>query len=194
MWANSAATELMRITTTNNLLIGTTSAINSYGRLGISGASAAGAGIMDFVNTGASTKKWQIGPDSNGNFVVFNDASAGAYIAYGGTTWTPNVSDERLKNKVSDIVNGLDAITKLQPLTFYYKNQDQTGVPNYGFFAQNVGQAIPAAQLISPTVDEKLGEVYTYDPSIINVYMVKALQELNAKFEALTARLTAAGL
>ena len=187
MWANSAGTELMRISPTNNLLIGTTTAINSYGRLGISGASAAGAGIMDFVNTGASTKKWQLGPDSNGNFVAFNDATVGAYIAYGGTTWTPNVSDERLKNKVSDINNGLDAINKLQPLTFYYKNQEQTGIPSYGFFAQNVGYAIPDAQLISPKVDEVLGEIYTYDPSIINVYLVKAIQELSTKFDAYVA-------
>jgi len=177
-----------------NVMFGTTTAIIANAKVHLYAGNGVGTGSLAFVNSGASTKKWQIGPDGNGNFVVFNDASAGAYIAYGGTTWTPNVSDERLKNKVSDIVNGLDAITKLQPLAFYYKNQAQTGIPNYGFFAQNVGQAIPDAQLISPTIDEKLGEVYTYDPSIINVYMVKALQELNAKFEALTARLTAAGL
>lgn len=177
-----------------NVMFGTSTPIMANAKVHLYAGNGVGTGSLAFVNSGALTKKWQIGPDANGNFVAFNDASTGAYIAYGGTSWIPNVSDERLKNKVSDIVNGLDAITKLQPLTFYYKNQQQTGVPNYGFFAQNVGQAIPDAQLISSTVDEKLGEVYTYDPLIINVYMVKALQELNAKFEALTARLTAAGL
>jgi hypothetical protein len=173
---------------TNNFLgLGTTSAIISGARLNISAANGVGTGSLAFVNTGATTKKWQIGPDANGNFVVFNDANTGAYLTYGGTTWTPNVSDARLKNKVSNISNALTAINQLEPLTFYYKNQKQTGTPKYGFFAQNVGNAIPDAQIISPVINSDLEQVYTYDPSIINVYLVAAIKELSEKFYAYVA-------
>ena len=119
-----------------------------------------------------------------------NQTTNGVYLPNGSSTaWLPVTSDERLKNKVSDIFNGLDAINKLKPLTYYYKNQPQIGIPNYGFFAQNVGDAIPDAKLVTPKKDEELGDVYTYDPSIINVYLVKAIQELSAKVTALEAQL-----
>ena len=111
------------------------------------------------------------------------------YLASGGTSWTANTSDERLKNKVADLGSCLQAVNKLKPLTFYFKNEPNEGVPRYGFFAQNVGEAIPDAMLISPQKDSELGEVYTYDPAIINVYLVKAIQELSAKNDALEAQI-----
>jgi len=122
-----------------------------------------------------------------GFYRVYNASAVGVYLTSGGTTWVPNISDERLKNKVNDITDGLDAINKLEPLTFYYKNEKQIGTPRYGFFAQNVGTAIPDAMIVSPETDDTLGQIYTYDTSIINVYLVKALQELSNKFDAYVA-------
>ena len=167
---------------------GLTSAVISGAGLNVYGpSSSGGVGPIAMVNGFATTKKWTMGPNSGGTFLVYNDAGVGAYLTYGGTTWTPNVSDSRLKNKISDIYNALDAINLLNPLTFYYKNESQDGTPRYGHFAQDVGNAIPDAKIISPQKDDILGDIYTYDPNIINVYLVKALQELSAKFDAYVA-------
>ena len=78
-------------------------------------------------------------------------------------------------------------LSALVGLSFYYKNQAQTGTPQYGYFAQDVGAAISDAMVLSPNPDPVLGATYTYDPSIINVYLVAALQELSNKFDAYVA-------
>ena len=158
----------------NNLLVGTTT------------SPASGNGY--FAVKGAGTY-FSFGSQQNGgsSFVVFNSSSVGVYLPSGNTAWLPATSDQRLKNKISDIDNALDAINKLKPLSFYYKNQAQTGTPQYGYFAQDVGAAIPDAMVISPNPDPVLGTTYTYDPSIINVYLVAALQELSNKFDAYVA-------
>jgi len=181
--------ERMRIDSSGNVLVGTTSAVAStrfaVERIGGSGNEA----NIGFTSSG--TAKWKIGNVATDAFVIYTPSNVGQYMNSGGTTWIAATSDERLKNKVSDIAGALDAVSKLNPLTYYFKNEEQTGVPRYGFFAQNVGQAIPDAMLVSPTVDEELGEIYTYDSSIINVYLVKAIQEQQALITSLTARITA---
>jgi len=173
----------------NNTNIGTSSQILTGSKVSISGSGSAGQGPISLVNTSSSTKKWYCGPDSGGAFCVFNDALTGAYLAYGGTTWLANVSDSRLKNKIDDIKDAVSAISKLNPLTFYLKNEPNEGTPRYGFFAQNVGEAIPDAMIVSSIQDENIGELYTYDPSIINVYLVKAIQEIVARLEVLESNI-----
>ena len=186
---NGAAVERMRIDSSGNLLVGTTSAVANtrfaVERIGGAGNEAS----IGFTSSG--TAKWKIGNVATDAFVIYTPSNVGQYMSSGGTTWLAATSDERLKNKVSDITDALDAVSKLNPLTYYFKNEEQTGVPRYGFFAQNVGQAIPDAMLVSPTVDEELGEIYTYDSSIINVYLVKAIQEQQAFITTLTARIEA---
>ena len=166
--------ERMRIDSSGNVLVGTTT------------SPASGNGYFAVKGSGAY---FSFGSQQNGgtSFVVFNSSSVGVYLPSGSTAWLPATSDQRLKNKISDIDNALDAINKLKPLSFYYKNQAQTGTPQYGYFAQDVGAAIPNAMVISPNPDPVLGATYTYDPSIINVYLVAALQELSNKFDAYVA-------
>ena len=157
-----------------NFLVGTTTSPTSgYGYFAVKGAGS----------------YFSFGSQQNGgsSFVVFNSSGVGVYLPSGNTAWLPATSDKRLKNKVSDISNALNAINKLNPLSFYYKNQAQNGLPQYGYFAQDVGAAIPDAMVISPNPDPVLGTTYTYDPSIINVYLVAALQELSNKFDAYVA-------
>jgi hypothetical protein len=176
----------------NNLgLFGTTSQVAAIGNSGQTKLNAYGNGLA--VNNGTSSAVFG-GPNGNegiwftgGAFRVFNASVVGVYLLNGGTAWVPASSDERLKNKVSSITNALDAINKLDPLSYYYKNEAQTGKPRYGHFAQDIGAAIPDAMLISMQPDPTLGETYTYDPDVVNVYLVAALKELSAKFDAYVA-------
>jgi hypothetical protein len=139
-------------------------------------------------NTSAG-RYWDLVAESGGNFHIYDQGTGGMYLANGGTSWVARTSDERLKNKIEDISNGLEAISKLNPLTFKYKSEEQSGTPRYGFFAQNVGEAIPDAQLAISDIDPDLGNIYTYDMSIINVYAVQAIKELLEKVNSLEARI-----
>lgn len=172
-----------------NLLVGTATAVTSVGSA--TGKATFNSGLSTTNGTNSTCYTNASGFEglwfNAGFYRVYNASAVGVYLTSGGTTWVPNVSDERLKNKVNNITNGLDAINKLEPLTFYYKKEKQTGVPRYGFFAQNVGKAIPDAMIVSPEIDAVLGQTYTYDTAIINVYLVKALQELSNKFDAYVA-------
>lgn len=153
------------------------------------GASASGGQLAVRNSSSTAGQYFVIGatPDATPYFIIQNQGGVGVYLAPGGTAWVPATSDARLKNKVSDITGALDAINKLNPVTFYYKNQPQSGAPSYGHFAQDVGDAIPDAMVKSPQIDPVLGDIYSYDPNVINVYLVAALKELNAKFDAYVA-------
>ena len=172
-----------------NLFVGTTAALGSSVCTFMNNSQYAGPQIVVRNNYNTAGKYWKIGQENNNSlaFYIYNASGVGQYMTDGGTSWLPNVSDERLKNKISDISNALEAVNKLKPLSFYYQNQEQSGIPNYGHFAQDVGNAIPDAMLVSPQKDDALGDIYTYDPNIINIYLVKAVQELSAKFDAYVA-------
>lgn len=185
-WATGGS-ERARITSTGLMLVNTTSALNNHTFY----ASNSG-GVLSCRNTGAAAgKSHNFGSDENANFRVFNQGLVGAYLSDGGTSWTAFSSDARLKNKIGDVDGAMTALSKLEPLKYYFKNEPQEGTPRYGFFAQNVGEAIPDALMVAPVKNEEFGDVYTYNSEIINVYLVKAIQELSAKLDAAEARIAA---
>jgi hypothetical protein len=171
-----------------NLLLNTNAVLQSNMHSFV-GASATGGQLAVRNSSSTAGKYFVIGatPDATPFFIIQNEGGVGVYLAPGGSTWVPATSDKRLKNKVADVTSALDAINKLNPVSFYYKNQPQTGAPQYGHFAQDVGAAIPDAMVVSPQVDPTLGEVYSYDPNVINVYLIAAVKELSAKFDAYVA-------
>lgn len=167
-----------------NLLVGTTSLPITGTKVGISGASAAGLGLLSYVNTGSATRKWSQGPDSNGNFVIFNDASAGAYIAYGGTSWTAN-SDERVKTDLMPIENGLEKVNSLRSVTGRYKT-DEEGVSRSFLIAQDVQAVLPEAVSVQDDEIGTLGVAYT---EVIPL-LVASIKELKAIIDIQNARIT----
>jgi len=175
-------TERMRINTSGNVLVNTTTAILSGTTMSVSGNTGAGLGLISYVNTNSSTKKWSTGPDTNGNFVVFNDASAGMYMGYGATSWTAN-SDERLKTDLKPIENAVDKVNQLRSVTGRFKTDDES-VSRSFLIAQDVQKVLPEAV---SEFDGNLGVQYT---EVIPL-LVASIKELNAKVEALEAQLGA---
>jgi hypothetical protein len=170
----STTNEAMRIDSSGNLLVGTTSLPIASTKVGISGASAVGLGLLSYVNTGSATRKWSEGPDSNGNFVVFNDASAGAYIGYGGTSWTSS-SDERLKTDLIPIENGLDKVNSLRSVTGRFKT-DEVGISRSFLIAQDVQAVLPEAVSVQ---DDELGTLGVAYTEVIPL-LVASIKELKA--------------
>ena len=104
-----------------------------------------------------------------------------------------NASDERLKENMVELTNGLDKIKKLKPISFNWKDgwdECMSGKKEYGFGAQT-----------TEAVDEMLVEPFSLDDAELNgeiiekplrvnekyiiPLLVKAIQELSAKVAAL---------
>lgn len=103
-----------------------------------------------------------------------------------GTVIGTQTSDERLKNVAGSVSYGLDAVAALEPVAFTMK--DDPATPKIGFLAQQVQPIVPEA--VYDTRELIAGE----DPSLTKLAMdysalipvlVKALQELKARVEAL---------
>lgn len=177
---NVSFSEAMRTDSSGNQLVGTTSLPIATSRVGISGASGVGVGVVSFVNTSASTKKWSSGPDANGNYVVINDAAAGVYLGYSATSWTAT-SDERLKTDLVPIENAASKVSTLRAVTGRFKT-DEVGKSRSFLIAQDVQAVLPEA--VDASDPDKLGVQYT---DVIPL-LVAAIKELSAKVTALESR------
>jgi len=182
--ASGTGTERARIDASGNLLVGTTSSSfgvavglrtgDSAGRLELGSANSANANIgFDMYSTGAAAYRF--------------------YVGWGGTVFATNttisaISDARFKENVQDIDVGLGAILALKPRKFDWKagkGKDIKG--DRGFIAQEFEQVFP--NLIDEWKDAAPeGEVpYKSVRQDLIPVLVKAIQELTARVEALEA-------
>jgi hypothetical protein len=167
------ANERMRIDSSGNLLVGTTSALNA-----ISTIQNAGGGQLTLRNsTTASGRYWSIGSDSSSSFIVYNNSGVGAYINYGGTAWIAN-SDERLKDIIEPIADGLAKVNTLRAIIGAYKSDEEKTRRPF-LIAQDVQAVLPEA--VDASNPDKLGLAY----SEVIPLLVAAMQELSAKNDAL---------
>ena len=127
-----------------------------------------------------------------------------------GTAWT-NTSDERIKTNIQTIENGLDKINKLRPVSFNYTDEylelhpELSSSKKYNsFIAQEYKEVFPDAVNIAGNLEkiivegvgdveeEKevlLKDVLQFTPHDLNMYLVRAVQELSAKVEELEKKL-----
>lgn len=133
---------------------------------------------------------WQMGPSSSGsnNFAICRtDNCWGMFIPYStGNGWT-FTSDKRLKEDIKDLSGekSLDAINKIRPVSFRWKNPKQPQDIQTGFIAQEMQQVLP--DMISLYGDTKIplknGKEETIKDALgvsstgLIPYMVKAIQE-----------------
>jgi len=177
----STSTERMRLDSSGNLLVGTTSATVS-----------ADAGFRVLSTRPATTQA-----DSTSGTTVYEAYSTGAgafrfYVDMAGTVHATStsitaISDESLKENIRDLDKGLDTIKALKPRRFDWKNGDGNDI--MGFVAQEVQDVLP--ELVH---DYKLNETETklgLKMGDMIPSLVKAIQEQQATIEALTARIAA---
>jgi hypothetical protein len=176
-------TERMRIDSSGNLLVGATSQLISGTKLNVSGSTGVSVGVVSLNNLSFPSRKWSTGPDANGSFIVFNDASAGMYMAYGNTAWTSS-SDERLKTDLIPIENAASKVSLLRAVTGRFKT-DEEGKSRSFLIAQDVQAVLPEA--VDATNPDKLGVQYT---EVIPL-LVAAIKELSAEVEALKSKVGA---
>jgi hypothetical protein len=101
-----------------------------------------------------------------------------------GGSWS-NSSDERLKNITGEYQEGLNAVIRLRPIRFHYKEGNPRGLPideeYIGFIAQEVQEVFPEA------VNEGPDGYLDFNMHPVNVALVNAIKELKAENEIIKA-------
>jgi hypothetical protein len=181
--------ERCRIDVSGNLLVGQTSLDQN-----VVGFSVTPSGIVSTAMA-AST--------SSLNSYHLYSTGAGAYRFYvglGGTINATNtaitgISDQRLKENIRDLDDGLNVVMALKPRKFDWKEGKGANIKNArGFIAQEFEQVLP--DMIEEWLDPAPEGEAPYKAVNANLIptLVKALQEQQAIIESLKARLDAANL
>ena len=116
--------------------------------------------------------------------------AAGPYVASGGISWTNGASDERLK-KNFEPTQGLAEVLQIEPIKYQFKTEEDSAPKRLGFKAQNIQPLIPEMVVPNGQKAEDGSDYLTITPDYLLPVLVKAIQELSAKNEALEARLAA---
>ena len=193
----------MRIDKNGNVGIGSN---NPSQKLTVSTAAASGACYIriesdDGEDAGWSianetTVKWTIKNRGTTNHLMFHDHSDGTTaveLLDGATDWTSE-SDSRLKKDVTNIGSILSSIDSLTPIT-YKKKYGKLDKTHAGLIAQDVMPHFPllvtgSEDSFEEITDEDTGDVTSSGGLGIMYasfvpYLIKAIQDLSAKVEAL---------
>jgi hypothetical protein len=123
-----------------------------------------------------------ISSGDGGMFWIKGDSAGACYQGDNATTWS-TTSDRRLKREIADATKGLDAINAIQIRTFRFRQDNPYGMDaepsRVGVIAQELEEVFPEA------VNENVGGHKTVSVDSINWALLKAVQELSAKVEAL---------
>jgi hypothetical protein len=169
-------------TGSNNLVLG--------GGAGNSMSSGGGNIVLGYADAGGSVAPVFSITTENNRVVMGTTSVTNAYIQ---VAWTA-VSDARDKTNVTALPVGLDFVNQLNPVSYQFKESREVDAPygpvRYGFLAQEVLSAEGENPVIVDTEDpEKLKMTHDH----LNAVLVKAIQELSAKVEALEAKLASNG-
>jgi hypothetical protein len=205
-------TERMRIDSSGNLLVNTTSQLLPGGV----------GGIGNIVNPSTSSGQWALALQNNGTaggsgrgigirnatdfnsaanevwYFVGNATARGYFLSNGGLynfqANNVNISDRSTKKDITPAKNYLDIICSIPVVTFLYNDQTDNDL-NLGVIAQDVEAVAP--ELITVTklgVDQDTNEekvlkgIYQTD---LQYALMKCIQEQQAIIEDLKSRITA---
>ena len=173
---NTQATERMRIDSSGNVLVGTTSPISSGKQtISFNGVSFNGLIVSESANT------------SNAAFIGFNNGATniGSISRVGATSAVvySTTSDERLK---SNIVNSNSVLDKLMQVQVRQYDWTEGNVhQEYGFIAQELEPVLSGIVTKGKTDDD----MWQLDYSRLTPHLVKAIQEQQTIINDLKARI-----
>ena len=179
-------TERMRITSGGELLIGKTSTGLTTNGVVIYNTTTNSGQIFGSIPNSANT--YHVWDTTNGVFRF--------YVSGGGTINASNpvisaISDQRLKENITDLEIGLDAIMALRPRKFDWKKKSgNTGKNLRGFIAQEFEQVFPDLIDKSINLAPEGEEAYKQIRVDLMPVLVKAIQEQQVQIQELSAEIT----
>ena len=172
------ATERMRINSSGQVAIGTTSPDGVSNLTVKSANSTAGQELVSIHHTASSGTVY---------FMSFMTESSGAdrgYITYNQSDVAfTQASDISLKENIRDLTGGLDLINQIKPRVFDWKEEGR-GSDKVGFIAQEIEEIKP--EWVAEKEGIKL--LNSYLPNTIP-YLIKAIQEQQTQIEALQSEI-----
>ena len=181
-------TERMRISANGNVGIGNTSTGTSRLSLIASGAGATNM-IVDCYNS-APSRQFAVREDGNiiipTVYFIGSGAAANVVIDASGFLYR-STSSLKYKENIQPLPYGLSDVLQLNPVTFSSKNENEHGLRFAGLIAEEV-DAIGLNEFVQYAPDGSPDALHY--GNMVSL-AVKAIQELNAKVEALEARVVA---
>ena len=179
-------TERARIDSSGNLLVGRTTTANTT-----VGSGLYASGIIASCQS-AST-------NANTAYDLYSTGAAAYrfYVGMGGTVFATNtaitaISDQRLKENIRDLDDGLQKVMALQPRKFDWKEGKGADIKNArGFIAQEFEIVFPDMVEEWKDTPPEGEEPYKAVSANLIPTLVKAIQEQQALITQLTARITA---
>jgi len=195
---SSSYAERMRIDSSGNVLVGTTTRSNdekftinqSANAMGISVRSNGGPALGNYESADTNHNTyWTFGRDNatTGNFVFGYGGTLRGSISNSTGVYTSS-SDSRLKKNITNITYGLNEVMGLRPVTYLMNEEANTAKKHLGFIAQEVKALVDEAvdDLIDPDT-----QFYMLDKAGLVPVLVKAMQEQQALITSLTERIVA---
>jgi len=184
----SATTERMRINTSGNVILGSNTSTTANNVLNLWSPTSTLNGIYMQKN-GQVEVQMGFKASTNTDFYIGTGSTTmgtyGVYLANTGNSWT-SVSDERQKDIIEPIQNGLTKVNALRAVIGKYKH-DADGVRRSFLIAQDVQAVLPEAVKVQDDEEAILGLSYTDTIPLL----VAAIKELKSHNDALTARVVA---
>lgn len=179
---DSNGSERARIDSSGNLLVNTTSTINSTAgwiQVKYAGASKNGLATQTTDSTGYA-------------LTVYNSSATlvGSVYTNGSTTAFNTSSDYRLKENIQPLTGALSRVAALKPCTYTWKADGSVGE---GFIAHELAEVVPDAVTGEKDAVNEDGSIKPQgiDTSFLVATLTAAIQELKAELDTAKARIAA---
>jgi len=192
----NGGSERMRIQSNGNVLMGKTAEDNAADGFQYRGAV---PGLVQITRAGGEALQlWRY--TSNGKMLVFYYAGSEVGSISSNSNSLP--SDLNFKKDISNITLGLNLVTKLRPVHYRHKLDDDNEALSNGIIAQELEQALlecgienNSLLMLQHKPNEKENESqYWVDYTKMIPILIKSIQEQNQTIQELNERLNKAGL